>query len=195
MKQRYVFPVMVVLSAALVMGQTAAAPGEQMAPAESLNALLGVVEQQMMGAAEAMPADKYGFAPSDAIFAASQKTNYAGVRTFGGLIIHVAQANYGLGGAISGIKPDVDTASLANVKDKDKVIEALRGSFAFVHKAISAVTPENAFESVRSRLPVPMTRTTLAAFVVVHIGDEYGQMVEYLRMNGIVPPASAKRPS
>jgi hypothetical protein len=169
-------------------GASAVAPGSQVAPADALNALLDSPENAMMGLVKAMPADKYSFAPSASIFVPSQKTEYTGVRTFAGLCIHVAQANYRIGGRIAGAKPDVDPDSLSKLTDKDQIIAALQASFDFVRKSIATLTPANAFESVRG----PMTRATMAAYVDVHTNDEYGQMVEYVRMNGLVPPASQK---
>jgi hypothetical protein len=69
-----------------------AAPGKQVSLSVSVNALLGLVEGQMMDLVRAMPAGKHDFAPVAAIFSPSQKTEFAGVRTFGALAIHVAQA-------------------------------------------------------------------------------------------------------
>jgi hypothetical protein len=148
--------------------------------------LLNMTESQMMSLVKAMPADKFGFAPNAAVFAPGQQIAFAGVRTFGGLIVHVAQANYGLGSKLSGLKPDTDPALLPTLIYKDEIIAALEDSFAFDHKAIGTITSANAFESIGGS----MTRSTEAAFIVVHASDEYGQMVEYLRMNGITPPAS-----
>jgi len=170
-------------------GMAMAAPGAPVTPAATFDALLSQTEGSMVNLVKAMPADKFNFAPSAAIFVPAQKTEYTGVRTFAALVIHVTQANYGLGGRISGAKPDVDMASLAGLKDKDQIVAALEGSFAFVHKQIATLTPANAFESVRGS----QTRASMAAFVTVHASDEYGQMVEYLRMNGMVPPASEKK--
>jgi len=146
----------------------------------------------MMSLVKAMPADKYDFAPSAAIFVPSQKTDFSGVRTFGALVIHVTQANYGFGARFGGIKPDVDLKSLAQHKDKDQIVAALAASFAFLHKAIGTITTANAFESVNAPGGGSVTRATAAGGVVVHTADEYGQMVEYLRMNGVIPPASVK---
>jgi hypothetical protein len=84
------------------------------------------------------------------------------------------------------MKPDVDMASLTALKDKDQIVAALAGSFAFVHKAIGTITVENAFQSLNG----PMTRATMAGGNIVHTADEYGQMVEYLRMSGVMPPPS-----
>jgi hypothetical protein len=78
------------------------------------------------------------------------------------------------------------------LKKKDDVVTALAGSFAFAHKAIATLTPVNAFQVIKSPEPGFQTRATLASFGISHAYDHYGQMVEYLRMNGIVPPASAK---
>ncbi|WP_345944960.1 DinB family protein [Granulicella sp. dw_53] len=158
----------------------------------ALNAMLSGTENQMMSLVKAMPADKYDFAPSAAIFVPSQKTDFSGVRTFGALVIHVTQANYGFGARFGGIKPDVDLKSLAQLKDKDQIVAALAASFAFLHKAIGTITTANAFESVNAPGGGSVTRATAAGGVVVHTADEYGQMVEYLRMNGVIPPASVK---
>jgi hypothetical protein len=175
---------MLALTACCVTGATAQTG--TVAPADALNAMLTGPENQMMLLVKAMPAEKYGFAPSAAIFVPSQKTDYAGVRTFGALVVHVAQANYFMGAKLGGMKLDVDLASLAGLKDKDQIVTALAASFAYVHKAMGTITVENAFQSLGG----PMTRATLAGGNVAHTSDEYGQMVEYLRMNGVTPPPS-----
>ena len=75
------------------------------------------------------------------------------------------------------------------IKTKDEAVAALAASFAFAHKAIATITPENAFVPVKP-IDGQGTRATLAAFGVAHGYDHYGQLVEYLRMNGVVPPGS-----
>ncbi len=157
-------------------------------PSKSFDEALNSFEKELVGLAKAMPADKYDFAPSAAIFVPAQKTEYTGVRTFGAMVLHIAQANYYYSGLLSGMKPDVDVKALGDLKDKEKIVAALEASFAFTHKAISTLTPQNAFESVRGSA----TRASLAGGVVAHGFDHYGQLVEYLRMNGLVPPASQK---
>ena len=103
---------------------------------------------------------------------------------------HLAQANYFFFGW-SGIKPDRDLKAIGSITTKDEAVAALEASFVYAHKAIATITTENAFVAIK---PVDgfSTRTTIAAFAAAHGNDHYGQMVEYLRMNGIVPPASAK---
>ncbi len=158
-------------------------------PAKALDDLLSLYEHEMMGVATTMPADKYNFAPSPAIFASGQGVRFATVRTFVQQVTHVTEANYYFYSAVGGMKPDVDTKALANITSKDQAVEALAASFRFAHRAIATITPENAFLPIK---PVDGqgTRATLAAFGVAHGYDHYGQMVEYLRMNGLVPPGS-----
>ena len=171
---------------------TGPAAGTIVTPAATIDSELGVVESEMMGAVKAMPADKFGFAPSQAIFVPSQKTEFATVRTFAQQATHVAEANYFLYQIVSGIKPDVDVKAIEKLTAKDDVVAALAGSFAYAHKAIATLTTANAFEVIKSPEPGFQTRATVASFGVSHAFDHYGQMVEYLRMNGVVPPASAR---
>ena len=154
---------------------------------------LSIVEREFEGAADAMPADKYDFAPTNG--------DFKGVRTFAQEVKHVAAANDRFFGAILGHPP----AKAPNyfeqengpdsIKTKAQIMQYLRESFAEGHKAIASITNENAFQPL-SDAPVPFlnTRAAIAIFACVHANDHYGQMVEYLRDNGIVPPASRNRP-
>jgi len=178
-------------ASSLAVGQVAAAKAAS--PADAVNAQLSLIEGEMMGAVKAMPAEKYSFAPSASVFVSSQKTVYpSGIRTFAQQATHVAQANYFFFSSVSGMKPDADVGAIAKLANKDEIVAALAASFAFGHKAISTLTPANAFEVLKSNEPGLQTRATLSTFAVAHGFDHYGQMVEYLRMNGIVPPASAQ---
>ncbi len=165
------------------------APGTMVDPGKSFDGNLSGLEDELMGLVKAMPAEKYGFAPSAAIFAPTQTTEYAGVRSFGAMVVHITQANYYYGGMLSGLKPDVDVKSLASLKTKDEIVAALAASFAFTHKAMLTLTEKNAFESVHEM----DTRASTAGAVISHGFADVGQLAEYLRMNGIVPPASAKK--
>jgi uncharacterized damage-inducible protein DinB len=164
------------------------AAGTMVAPSATFDEALSNIEKELVDLVKAMPADKYDFAPSAAVFVPGQKTEYAGVKTFGAMVMHIAQANYYYAEGFSKMKPDLDEKSLADLKDKEKIVAALEASFVFTHKAIGTLTPQNAFESVRGST----TRASLAAGVVAHAFDHYGQLCEYVRMTGIVPPASRK---
>jgi uncharacterized damage-inducible protein DinB len=159
----------------------------------TLDMQLTMVEREFVGAADAMPADKYDFAPTNG--------DFKGVRTFAQQVKHVATANDRFFGAILGHPP----AKAPNyfeqengpdsIKTKAQIMQYLRASFAEGHKAIATITDKNAFQPL-SDAPVPFLRTpaAIAIFACVHANDHYGQMVEYLRDNGIVPPASRNRP-
>ena len=159
----------------------------------TLDMQLSIVEHEFEGAADAMPEDKYDFAPTNG--------DFKGVRTFAQEVKHVATANDRFFGAILGKSPTKapDYFEQENgpdsVKTKAQIMQYLRESFAEGHKAIATITNENAFESLKSS-PTPFlrTRAAIAIFACVHANDHYGQMVEYLRDNGIVPPASRNRP-
>lgn len=152
-------------------------------PADSLNAVLSINEKEFVGLAEAMPAEKYDFAPPESA------GNYKGVRTFGQQVKHVAEANYILLGRL-GAPGAVDRNTIEALKTKDDIVKALKDSFAYYHAAINTITPENAFMSIPGPPQYKFTRASLAAYGMAHMMDHYGQLVEYLRMNGIVPPAS-----
>ena len=168
----------------------ASAPaGAKMDPAKAEDTMLNVFEEELTGVVKAMPADKFNFAPSTATFASSQMAKYDGVRTFAKEVTHLIQANYYFYGQVSGMKPDVDLKAIGNLTSKDEIVSALAASFVFAHKAVATITPANAFETIKGADGMN-TRATLASFAVAHGFDHYGQMVEYLRMNGIVPPGS-----
>jgi hypothetical protein len=163
--KRLLLSIAILCSAACTHAQVPASTtssGTLIEPSTALNAMLSGTENQMMGLVKAMPADKYDFAPTSAIFIPSQKTDFTGVRTFGALVIHVTQANYGFGARFGGIKPDVDLKFLAQLKDKDQIVAALAASFAFLHKAIGTITTANAFESVNAPGGGSVTRATAA---------------------------------
>jgi hypothetical protein len=164
---------------------------EMVAPAKALDAMLTAFEHDVVPAAKAMPAEKYGFAPSAATFAPGSPAKFDTVRTFVQQVTHLADANYYFMSQATGMKPDVDMKAINEIKDKDAAVKALEASFVFAHKAVAMITTANAFEGVK---PVDgqTTRATIAAFTATHGYDHYGQIVEYLRMNGVVPPSSAK---
>jgi hypothetical protein len=176
-------------SLAVAQMPTPVAVGTVESPAKALDKMLGLFEYEAMGVVKAMPADKYSFAPKAGTFAAGSAEKFDGVRTFAEEVTHVAEANYYFYSSVSGMKPDVDMKAIGTLKTKEECVAALEKSFAFAHKAIATITVENAFVGIK---PVDGmdTRVSLAAFGVAHGYDHYGQMVEYLRMNGVLPPGS-----
>ena len=155
--------------------------GTAIPPAQIYGHHLTLMEGEFVGAAEAMPEDKYDFAPP------ATMGEFKGVRTFADQVKHVTEANYyffanpGTTEAEGKAKSD----AIAKLKTKAEIVQALKDSFTQAHTYVDAITPDNAFIQTASG-----TRAGMAAFGLAHFMDHYGQMVEYLRMNGIIPPAS-----
>lgn len=164
--------------------------GSQQAPATVASAVdrdINAVEKQIIEAAEAMPEEKFNFSPEALNIAGS---NYKGVRTFAVQVKHIATSNWFIWSALTGEKlPEGlnDGNGPANLRSKREIIQFLKDSFALGHRAAATLTTENMLQTLRNGQTTRLSRTT---FGVAHAYDHYGQMVEYLRMNGIVPPAS-----
>jgi len=154
----------------------------------ALQIFLKSVQTQIVPAADAMPAVKYGFAPTDGEF--------KGVRTFGQQVKHLAATNHILAAASLGEEPPTgagDEMGPETVRTKAEILDYLNGSFEHLARAIDAIGDKNATVKSSPISPLKGTETTRLALTVeamIHAFNHYGQMVEYLRMNGIVPPAS-----
>jgi uncharacterized damage-inducible protein DinB len=147
---------------------------------------LSNTEKEVVSLAEAMPPEHYDFAPTAGEF--------KGVRTFGQQAKHLAAVNYLVSAAALKEKPPVDTGGEngpESAKSKEQIVQFLKDSFAYSHKAAQALTTENQTELVKSPFGQgEMARGALVSIALWHTFDHYGQMVVYARMNGVVPPAS-----
>ena len=206
MKHLRVFCLLIVLSfaaGALAQGSAnapAAKPATSQAqttsqPAPSISNVIdreiSLVEKEFVDAADAMPEDKFNFSPTGLNI---QGSDYKGVRTFAEEVKHVATANYMFWGAITG---DPMPAGVKgpngpdDIKTKAEIMKYLKDSYTLGHKAAAMLNSENVVGTVTIMMsPKPVSRLFVSTFAVAHAFDHYGQMVEYLRMNGIVPPAS-----
>ena len=195
MRLRYVCTALILGACAMVgSAQTGSArakvaAGSQMSPVQAQEELLNLFEHEFMGVAQAMPADKYGFAPTTATFATSQGAKYDGVRTFAQEISHVTTANYYFASTILGQKMPVDPKTIASLTTKEELLKAAADSFAYAHKALATITAANAYTAIEG-VDGLHTRSVVASFISAHGFDHYGQMIEYLRMNVCVPPGS-----
>lgn len=136
-------------------------------------------ETNMTSAAEAMPAEKYGFKPTP------------DQSSFGQLIFHAADANYRLCAMMSG-----DKAPDAPVKadgPKQALIDQMTQSFAYCNKAFEKVDAAKLATTVKFG-----ARDVSVAWVVLHTaldwGDHYSQVATMLRLNGMTPPSAQRRP-
>jgi hypothetical protein len=155
--------------------------------ASTIDREIGNIEKQIVEAAEAMPEDKFNFSPENLNIPGA---DYNGVRTFALQVKHVAASNYAIWSPVTGDKFPADFIGgngPENLKTKVAILKFLKDSFALGHRVAATLTSENMLQPPeRSK----SSRLRLAIFALEHAADHYGQMVEYLRMNGIVPPSS-----
>ena len=174
---------------------TAAFAADSPSLGQTLDGQFQNAEREIVGLVQAMPADKIDFAPSSSEIKGS---DFKGVRTFAQQAKHLATYIYMLSSNILDQKPPVDIgkddSGPDSVKSKEQIVEYMKGAFAFGHKALQSVTEQNEMDGIPKNGPGrKMPRITAATFMMYHSFDHYGQMVVYLRMNGLTPPASQPR--
>lgn len=187
MKQIYLcFVLSFLFAGSSIASAQATKPAPIRTVSQALDFWITNIESEVVDAADAMPEEKYGFAPTAGEF--------KGVRTFAEQVKHLSANNYRMAAYILGQTPTPDQKAEtgpASVQTKAQIMEYARGSFAVLHKAMAFITPENMLTPLaQSPTPGQLTRIQLAEDVVAHSSNHYGQMVEYLRMNGIIPPKS-----
>jgi len=158
------------------------APGTKVAPSQSYGRLLGMMEKEFVDAVEAMPEGKFNFAPPEGA------GDFKGVRSFSAQVKHVTGSSYYFFGGPDMTQDQVKAKEEAvdKLTTKAEIVQAMKDSFVNAHTFVDGITPENAFVT----MPNGSTRAGLASFGLAHMMDHYGQLVVYLRMNGIVTPAS-----
>ncbi|MGD1073123.1 MAG: DinB family protein [Bryobacteraceae bacterium] len=145
-------------------------------------------EREFVSLVEAMPADKFSFAPTAGEF--------KGVRTFAQESKHAAFVLYVVSSALLGEKnpstSDANENGPANLVTKDQIVQYVKDAFAYAHRAVATLTNQNLMQEATDPFDPKGKRTRVdsAGILFWHTFDHYGQMVEYARMNGIVPPAS-----
>jgi len=184
----------------LAVGAVSQAPSPSAPPAQQspqppptvssvVDRAISQIEKLFVELADAMPEDKFNFTPESLNI---KGADYKGVRSFAFEVKHVATANYSYWTSITGDKlPEGITGPNGpeNLKTKAEIMKYLKDSYAVGHKAAATLTSENVVEMIPFRNNKG-PRLQLALSPVPHAFDHYGQLVEYLRMNGIVPPAS-----
>jgi DinB superfamily len=154
----------------------------------ALESLMIIVEKEIISTVDAMPADKFGFAPTDGEF--------KGVRTFGQMVKHFSATNHILAAAALGEEPPAeagDELGPESVRTKAEILAYLKGSFVHLDKAVEAIGQTDIPVNASPISPLKrgeVTRLALITETLLHAYDHYGQLVEYLRINGVVPPAS-----
>jgi uncharacterized damage-inducible protein DinB len=158
----------------------------------AIERLFNKIESDILTTAEAMPAEKYNFTPDQLNLKGS---DFKGVRTFGGQVMHLATDNIFMWSAITGdsIRADIeDVNGPKSIKTKKEVIGYLKSSFAIGRRAIAMLTDQNALE-MTDYMWRKLPKLDLAFYALTHANEHYGQMVIYVRMCGITPPPTAKK--
>jgi uncharacterized damage-inducible protein DinB len=165
-----------------------AATGMAQEPSEPMAGAVGqwftMVGQSFVSLADAMPADKYGFKPVNGAF--------MDARSFGEQVKHVACGNFAFFNEIEKKEPPPGCAGggPSPAKTKAELVTYLRDSFEYAQSVLRQMTPANASDPAGGAYGGKSTRLGITTLALWHASDHYGQLVVYLRMNGIVPPAS-----
>jgi uncharacterized damage-inducible protein DinB len=169
--------------------QAAGAADQKPTFAAVYDKLISNTEKEVVDAADAMPEDKFNFVPTT-------PGDFKGVRTFAQQAKHIAAVNFLIGSALLGEKSPVDINDEKgpdNITSKADVVKYLKDSFAYAHKSVAGLDATTLLEQIKAPFGNrPTTRLSLVTIMIYHPYDHYGQMVEYLRMNSIIPPASRK---
>jgi len=195
MKRGMIFVLLTTLAVSAAQNRQQAAPAKQQQSfvgdvpktvADSVAGTLEFAEGNLLGVAEVMPETNYGFIPTAGKF--------DDARTFAEQVKHVACAQLAFFNEFEGKKPpdDCERGGHDPAKTKAELIKYLKDSFDYSNRVIATLTAENALDRVEGRYAGPNTKLGIAVVSVWHITDHYGQLVEYLRMNGIVPPATQR---
>jgi uncharacterized damage-inducible protein DinB len=162
--------------------------GSEVAVGDVLFGTIMHLQRTFLPLAMAMPEDKYDYAPTSGEF--------KGVRTFAQQVKHVAASNYIFASAITGEKPPVDVGDgegPASMKSRAEILKYVTDSFYYVQKAVVKINAKNVISPIKNPFGEGQaTRLSMATLIVGHCNDHYGQLAVYLRLNGIVPPASQR---
>ena len=134
----------------------------------------------VLGIADSVPEDKYDFKPTPA------------VRTFRDILVHLIGENYTFFSRVSGDNLG-GNARFDNLKSRAEVMQALRESYDYGARVWAGLTEEKALEMVPGRGGQPTQRWAAILVAIQDNMNHYGNLVVYLRLNGMVPPRSAPR--
>lgn len=176
---------------------TAAELSKSETPGKALMRTFGFEEYEFRSAAEAMPQVEWSYRPAPGLFK-NEKTPFgpAEVRTFAEQVKHVACSNFAFADELDGATPPAgcDKGGPSLAKTPVELLTYLRDSFTALKKSLSVITMKNMYDPIDGPYAAPNTRLGLGIWSVWHVSDHYGQIVIYLRDNGIVPPASRPNP-
>ena len=156
--------------------------------ADSVGRTMRYSQGQLLGLAEAMPESKYSYVPTGGSF--------QGVRSFADQVKHVACAHFAFFNEIEGKAPPehCEKGGPSTAKTKAELLRYLRDSFDYGNRVLATINADNVMMRVEGPYAGPNTRLGMTVTAVWHLADHFGQLVEYARMNGIVPPQTQQYP-
>jgi hypothetical protein len=166
-------------------------------PGKALMRTFEFQEYDFRSAAEAMPEEKWNYRPAPGQFKNEEpEFGPAEVRTFAEQVKHVACANFAFAAELDGTKPPAacDKGGPSPATTPAELLNYLRDSFSALKKSLTVITAKNMYDPIEGPYAGPNTRLGLGVVSVWHVADHYGQLVIYLRENGIVPPSSRPNP-
>ena len=169
------WPIVLFLAASGAWAQT----GASNPMVESSKVFYSNAKQDILGSADKMADDKYAFKPTDT------------VRTYGQLLAHVADGQYEFCGAAAGKHDEKGIEKTA--KTKADIVAALKNAFAYCDAIYAGMSDAKAMEMIPAFGGIKITRLSMLDFNVSHTMEHYGNLVTYMRIQGIVPPSSEAR--
>jgi len=158
------------------------AGGQKIGLATSLQRGYAGIKGNFTAAAEKMPEADYNF----------KVGSMPEARTYGQLIAHIAQAQFGQCSALTGVPNPMQGKNLEqDLKTKAELTKALADSFAICDKAFAGVTDANATEMVKAGNN-EQTRAAALYIIIVHDNEIAGTAYAYLRTKGLVPPSTER---
>src|SRR5262249_5907711 len=128
--------------------------------ASTVDNQIAAIEKLVVGAAEAMPEDKFNFSPESLNIPGD---DYKGVRTFALQVRHVAASNYALWSPLTGdsIPEDFKGGNgPENLKTKPEIIKFLKDSFALGHRAAATLSVQNILQTIGNSQSSRLHRAT-----------------------------------
>lgn len=177
--------VLLVLACVAVAAAQSTQPKRPPTAAQIVRDQVASIEKELTGVASEMPDDKYEFAPAQGAF--------RGVRNFAKQVKHAAAVNHLVAATILGERITADMSDERgpdSLKTKAEIVKYLKDSFANLNRAAATIDDKNAFAPIKSASGSDDSRMGLVILALTHSSNHYGQLVEYLRMNGLVPPQS-----
>lgn len=147
----------------------------------SLRSAWNGARQNVRRSADVMPEAKFSFKPVDS------------VRSFGAILAHVAGASYEFCAAAKGEKtPHAEDEFEKSAKTRADIVKALDGAFAYCDEIYKTLDDAKLAQMVDGAFGGPKApRASLLIGNTGHVMEHYGNLVTYLRINGLVPPSSA----